>query len=130
MKKAKFIYENKEVEIGKFDPSSPSLILKKDWDEIQHEVFRQITNSGVFGPEELDQISQLSDNTTDTYTDKDFLKYIFEEDEKPGKYNRARAIYEYKVELESAIKGKRPTVVWAAGLDALRLGAVAEDYNY
>lgn len=122
MKTARFVYKDKLVMIGKFDPSEPEKELKGDWDELQQEVLDQLEDSNVFTKEELNEIS------TDSPTD--FLKCISEKDEAIGNYNRARAIYEYKSELLDAIKNRRPTVQWAGGLDALRLGAVAEEYNY
>lgn len=115
MKSATFSYNSKQVKIEKSNP-------KKDWDEVQKEIFSQICDSNVFNQEEVDQFCHMSL--------KDLLNCVSEDDEKIGGYNRARAIMEYKIELISAIKGGRPTRVWASGLDDLRNGVNAEDYNY
>ena len=122
LRTANFHFNGKVVEVTNTSASNKDNILNKDWDEIQQEIFDQLDDSKQFTKVEIEEISNL--NT------KEFLKNLIDKDETPEKYNRARAIWEYKYELNSAIKNKRPTVIWAAGLDALRLGADAEQYNY
>ncbi len=118
MKKARFIFKGITAPIMNIDPSAPNVPIDKQWHELQQEIFDQLEDSKFFTSEELKEISEL-----DT---KDFLVAIREQDENNTGYNRARAIWEYTAELKSA-KNKTK---WAQGLDALKAGAPAEEYNY
>lgn len=121
-KSVNFIFGTKSIKIFNIDPSNPNQSIDKDWDQLQQEIFDQIDDSKQFSSDELDIIADLST--------KDFLKCLRDDDENTTCYNRARAIYEYKAELESAIKNNEKTEHWSLGLDKLRQGAVAEEFNY
>lgn len=120
-KTARFLYAGIRIPVSNVDPSNGELI-NKDWDELQQEILDQLEDSRKFTKDQINEISELST--------KDFLKCLRDDDEDDKCYNRARAIWEYKTELMSAVKNKTKTMNWAYGLDAMRAGASAEFFNY
>jgi len=124
MKKiATFIFCNISVLIQNIDPSAPNVFIKKQWHQLQQEILDQLSDSKKFTEIQILAIGELPT--------LEFLDCIVEAGENPDKYNRARAIFEYETELLSAIKNNESiTAIWATGLDALKAGAVAENYNY
>lgn len=122
IKTINFQFGGTNIKLKNIDPSQPLVPINKDWDELQQELYDQIDDSKSFSAEELETIANLST--------KDFLKCLRDDDENATCYNRARAVYEYKSELKYAIKNHLQTDHWSKGLDRLRNGAIAADWNY
>lgn len=56
---AQFRYKGLSQIVSNIDPSSPEILLAKGWNEMEQEVFDQLTDGKVFNQLEITEISEL-----------------------------------------------------------------------